>query len=195
MNINATLINLYRVCQRECWLHSNGINMEHTSDTVADGKLIEEESYQQRSERYTQIELSVLHNGINLTGKIDFYDARDKVVHETKRSNKVEDAHVWQVKFYLWLLRLNGIEEIEGIEVRLKKIEGKIDGIEGLIEYPRLRKTESVILLEKDIAYLENTIVEIKNLVESKTCPPTINAKICKSCSYYDFCYAGEIRD
>src|SRR5690606_32181057 len=37
-----------------------------------------------------------------LTGKIDFFDTKNKVVHETKRSNKVEQAHIWQVKFYLW---------------------------------------------------------------------------------------------
>lgn len=194
MNINATLINLYRVCQRECWLHANGINMEHTSDIVADGKVIEEESYQQRSERYTQIELSVLYNGINLTGKIDFYDTKNKIVHETKRSNKVEDAHIWQVKFYLWLLELNevGSERVERVNKIENSVETKIGVVEGLIEYPRLRKTESVILLEKDISYLEKTVLEIKELVESKTCPPTINAKICISCSYYDFCYAGE---
>lgn len=198
MNITGTHINYYRLCKRKLWLFANDIQMEHTSDIVADGKVIEEESYQQRSERYTQIELSVLHNGINLTGKIDFYDTRDKIVHETKRSNKVEDAHIWQVKFYLWLLWLNEIEEKvseNGESVIDRSIEAKIGVAEGLIEYPRLRKTESVILLEKDISYLEKTIVEIKELVESKTCPPTINAKICKSCSYYDFCYAGEIRE
>lgn len=32
MYINATLINLYNVCQRELWLHANGIRFEHTSD-------------------------------------------------------------------------------------------------------------------------------------------------------------------
>lgn len=180
MNLNGTYINYYRLCKRKLWLFANSIQMEHTSDIVADGKVIEEESYQQRSERYTQIELSVLNKGINLTGKIDFYDTKDKVVHETKRSNKVEGAHIWQVKFYLWLLRLNEIDE-------------GVTEIKGLIEYPRLRKTESVILLDEDIAYLEKVIVDVKELVESKICPPTIHAKICKSCSYYDFCYVGEM--
>lgn len=206
MNLTGTHINYYRLCKRKLWLFANDIQMEHTSDIVADGKVIEEESYQQRSERYTQIELSVLYNGINLTGKIDFYDTKNKIVHETKRSNKVEDAHIWQVKFYLWLLWLwlNQIESESSENCEKSEsmsesgidnsIEAKIGVAEGLIEYPRLRKTESVILLEKDISYLEKTILEIKELVESKTCPPTINAKICKSCSYYDFCYAGEIR-
>jgi CRISPR-associated exonuclease Cas4 len=52
MTINATLINLYHVCHREMWLHANGIRMEHTSDTVYDGKLLHETSYPQRAEKY-----------------------------------------------------------------------------------------------------------------------------------------------
>ncbi len=174
--INATLINLYRVCPRECWLHSNGINMEHTSDLVTDGKLIEEESYLQRSEKYSQVELFILFEGINLSGKIDFFDTRNRVVHETKRSNKVEVAHIWQVKFYLWLLQLNEIEAEKGV-----------------IEYPRLREKEDVFLDQSDIDYLQNTVKEIQELVKSENCPEVINAKICKSCSYYDFCYSGEV--
>ena len=39
--------------------------MEHTSDTVYDGKLIHENSYPQRAERYQEVEIA----GI----KIDFY--------------------------------------------------------------------------------------------------------------------------
>lgn len=175
MNLTGTHINYYRLCKRKLWLFANNIQLEHTSDLVSDGKVIEEESYQQRSERYTQLELSIPYNELNLTGKIDFYDTRDKVVHETKRSNKVEQAHIWQVKFYLWLLELNGIEVEKGI-----------------IEYPRLREREEVYLNEEDIEYLKKTILEIKNLVQSEICPPVINTRICKSCSYYDFCYAGE---
>lgn len=175
MIINATLINLYQVCPRECWLHANGIRMEQTSDLVADGKVIEEESYQQRSEKYTQIELGAEFKDINLSGKIDFFDTKDKIIHETKRGNKVEDAHIWQVKFYLWLLKLNNI-----------------DASHGIIEYPKLRETKKVELNEKDIVYLEKTVILIKNLIHEETCPPVLNTKICKSCSYYDFCYANE---
>ncbi len=176
MNINATLINLYKVCPRECWLHANEIRMEQTSDLVADGKVIEEESYQRRTERYSQIELSVELGGGTLSGKIDFFDTRNRIVHETKRSNKVENAHIWQVKFYLWLLEQNNIEAEKGI-----------------IEYPKLRETETVILTDSDREYLKKTVLEIQKLVASEHCPPVINAKICKSCSYFDFCYSGEV--
>ena len=175
MNLTATHINYYRICKRKLWLFANNIEMEQTSDLVADGKLIEEESYLQRSKKYSQIELFIPFQGVNLSGKIDYFDTSKKVVHETKRSNKVETAHVWQVKFYLWLLQLNNIEAQKGV-----------------IEYPKLRETESAWLDQSDIDYLQQAVKDIAALVNSEICPPVIGAKICKSCSYYDFCYAGE---
>ena len=175
MNLIGTHINYYRICKRKLWLFANNISMEQTSDLVSDGKVIEEESYQRRSDKYTQIELSAEYNGVRLTGKIDFFNTRDKVVHETKRSNKVEVAHIWQVKFYLWLLKLNGI-----------------DAIGGIIEYPRLRERENVMLTKDDEKYLEESVASILRLVSSDVCPPVIKAKICKNCSYYDFCYVDE---
>lgn len=175
MNLTGTHINYYRLCKRKLWLFANNIQMEQTSDLVADGKIIEEESYLQRSDKYTQIELSYQFKGISLSGKIDFFETKNKIVHETKRSNKVEDAHIWQVKFYLWLLKLNDI-----------------DAEKGIIEYPKMRERETVFLEEKDVLYLEKTVREIKSLLEGDACPPVINAKICKSCSYYELCYSGE---
>lgn len=177
MNITGTHINYYRLCPRKLWLFAHDIQMEQTSDLVLDGKVIEEESYQQRSERYSQIELSYDFNGISLSGKIDFFDTKNGIIHETKRSNAVEDAHVWQVKFYLWLLQLNDIEAKKGI-----------------IEYPKLRITEEVTLTLSDIEYLKKNVTEIYKLINSGICPPVLNAKICKRCSYYDFCYSG-VRD
>ncbi|MBW7870359.1 MAG: CRISPR-associated protein Cas4 [Flavobacteriia bacterium] len=176
MNLTGTHINYYRLCPRKLWLFANNIQMEQTSDLVSDGKVIEEESYQQRSERYSQIEVFYEFNDVSLSGKIDFFDAKNKIIHETKRSNKVEEAHIWQVKFYLWLMKLNDIEAEKGI-----------------IEYPKMRETETVYLTDSDREYLEGTVLEIQNLILSEHCPPVINAKICKSCSYYDFCYSGEL--
>lgn len=167
MNINATLINLYHICKREMWLHANGIRMEHTSDTVYEGKLIGETTYPQRAEKYTEIEIG--------GSKIDFYDAKNKVVHEIKKSNKAEEAHEWQVKYYIWLLQQSGVE-----------------GVTGILEYPQLRHTETVTLSSADDAYLQQVMVHIKAIIESELCPAVIRAKICNSCSYYDFCYIGE---
>ena len=150
--------------------------MEHTSEIVADGKLLHESSYPQRAEKYREIDLSfTFNNKIELFGKIDFYDAKAKIIHEIKRSDKIEDAHEWQVKFYIYLLELNGIE-----------------GVNAILEYPKLRITKDVSLSVVDKEYLKVMFIKIAELIESEVCPPRINSKICKSCSYYELCYVEE---
>lgn len=170
MYINATLINLYNVCQRELWLHANGIRFEHTSDLVLEGKLIHEDSYPQRSEKYEEIEL----DGI----KVDYYDAKSKVIHEIKKSNKVEKAHEWQAKYYLYVFEQNGIE-----------------GLTGLLEYPVLRKTQPVILSDLDQEKIEAMKKDIEKIVSDENCPPLIQKSLCRNCSYFEFCYSKEVEE
>jgi CRISPR-associated exonuclease Cas4 len=168
MRITATYINLYNVCKRELWLHANEIRFEHTSDLVYEGKLIHETSYPQRSDRYEELEI----DGI----KLDYYDARNKVIHEIKKSDKVEVAHEWQLKYYIYVLERNGVE-----------------GVTGILEYPTLRQTEKVVLTDSDRKQIVEMEKEIETIVSSDECPPVINAKICRNCSYYEFCYVGEV--
>lgn len=167
MNLTATHINYFHICHRKLWLFANGIHMEHSSDTVAEGKLIGETTYPQRPEKYTEIEIG--------GSKIDFYDAKNKIIHEIKKSDKMEEAHEWQVKYYIWLLEQNGIE-----------------GATGILEYPRLRQTKDIGLTAEDRDYLQQIIIQIKTLIEQNTCPARIHSRICKQCSYYEFCYIEE---
>ena len=57
MTINATLINILHICHRELWLHAHAIRMEHTSDIVAEGKLLGETSYPQRADKNQELEI------------------------------------------------------------------------------------------------------------------------------------------
>lgn len=164
---NATLINYYHLCHRKMWLHTNHIRMEHTSEAVAEGKQLHEQAYPQRAERYREIILD--------GSKIDFYDPHDKVVHEMKKSDKLEHSHVAQVQFYLYLLRKNGIE-----------------GATGLIEYPKLRQTQTVRLEKEDVPMVEAWVQDIERIVESEQCPDRIAKSKCRSCSYFDFCYVED---
>lgn len=167
MYISGTHFNYFHVCKRELWLFANGINMEHTSDLVYEGKLIHEKSYPQRSEKYEEIEL----DGI----KVDFYDAKNKVIHEIKKSNKVEKAHEWQLKYYIYKFEKNGIE-----------------GVTGRLEYSIMRQTEEVLLTEGDKKKIKEIEAEILEISHSDLCPPIEKKGICKNCSYYDFCYSAE---
>lgn len=167
MNISGTHFNYYQVCKRKLWLFANGINMEHTSDLVYEGKMLHETSYPQRPERYSELEI----DGI----KIDFYDARSKVIHEIKKSDKIENAHQWQVKYYIYVLERNGI-----------------DGVKGLLEYPVLRHTNEVTLSDEDRNKITEISEDILRIIEGEECPGIISSKICNRCSYYEFCYVKE---
>ena len=167
MKITGTHFNYYQVCKCKLWLFANGINFEHTSDLVYEGKLIHEDSYPQRSSKYEEIEM----DGI----KVDFYDPKNKIIHEIKKSNKVELAHEWQLKYYIYVFVKNGITDVSGV-----------------LEYPTLRKTKEVFLSELDMAAIEDMKSGINQVISSDECPPLQKKGICKNCSYYEFCYSRE---
>ncbi|MBQ5981470.1 MAG: CRISPR-associated protein Cas4 [Prevotella sp.] len=167
MTLTGTHFNYYQICRRKLWLFANGINMEHTNDMVYDGKLIHEGSYPQRSERYEEISIE----GI----KVDYFDTKRRVIHEIKRSDKMEKAHEWQVKYYIYVFERNGIE-----------------GCTGLLEYPTIRQTIPVVLTDGDRDMIKEMEKEIKKIIESDDCPTIEKKRICKSCSYYDFCFTTE---
>ncbi|AEI51290.1 CRISPR-associated protein Cas4 [Runella slithyformis] len=179
MNINATLVNYYFLCHRKLWLHAHTIRMEHTSEIVYEGKLIGEESYPQRAEKNQEVEISIPYPPLGadgaLTAKIDFFDAKKGIVHETKKSNAKEKAHTAQVQFYLYLLRKNGIAVSYG-----------------LIEYPKLRLTERVTLDEEEEKQVEGWVNEIAELLAQAHCPARLPVSKCRSCSYFDFCWIDE---
>jgi len=167
MHITGTHFNYYIICHRKLWLFVNGLNMEHTSDLVYEGKMIHEESYPQRAQKYTEIEM----DGV----KIDFYDAKNKVIHEVKKSDRYENAHEWQLKYYLYILERNGIE-----------------GATGLLEYPKQREKREILLSDVDREEIRGIELEIGKIATNDTCPERLEPERCKNCSYFDFCWSGE---
>lgn len=167
MRITGKHVNYYHICHRKLWLFHHGIGFQQTHDNVADGTLLHQTAYPQRAQRYREIQIE----GI----KIDFYDPVTRVVHEIKRSNKLEEASVAQLQFYLLTLERHGVAEPTG-----------------LLEYPKIRRVEKVGLTDADRAAIAEWERAIEQLVAQETCPLVINKPFCKNCSYYDFCYSGE---
>ncbi|MCF7911359.1 MAG: CRISPR-associated protein Cas4 [Candidatus Cloacimonetes bacterium] len=158
--ITGTQINYYFVCKRELWLFSHQINMEHTSELVELGKLIHEGSYQREKK---EIQIGPI--------KIDFI-GNDGVVHEVKKTPAVEEAHIWQLKYYLYYLQCQRIENVHG-----------------MINYPKLKQTVRIDLENGDIERIEEIINAIKEIIQREEVPGVKNARICQKCSYYDLCY------
>jgi CRISPR-associated exonuclease Cas4 len=167
LQITGIHMHYYHVCHRKLWLFAKGITMEHGSDLVYEGRWIGETSYPERSEKYTEIEIA--------GSKIDFYDPKRKIIHEVKKSDKMEEAHEWQVKYYIWLLKQQGIV-----------------GVEAILEYPKLRQRKQVILSPDDEQKILDDIHHIHQIMQQDSCPPRIEKKYCLNCSYFDLCYVED---
>ena len=166
--LTATHVKYYHVCQRKLWLFDRDVWMEHTSEAVAAGELLHQTAYPQRAERYREISLG--------GSRIDFYDVQRRVVHEVKKSNKMAASDVAQVKYYLWLLEQHGVA-----------------GPTGILEYPKLRRTQPVELADDDRIRIPQELAAMRALLaDDAACPPVINKPFCKQCAYYEFCYVGE---
>jgi CRISPR-associated exonuclease Cas4 len=134
--------------------------MEQGNENVAIGKLLDEASYK-REEKHINID-----NIIN----IDFLRT-EGILHEVKKSKKIEEASVWQVKYYLYYLQQHGVF-----------IKAKID-------YPLLKETLDVELRKEDIKILENNLEDIRQIVAANRPPELLKLGICRNCAYYDLCF------
>lgn len=141
--------------------------MEHNSELVVEGRLIDEHSYPQRASRWQQLELP----GI----KIDYFDPKTFTIREVKKSNKLEAAHIAQVKYYMYMLQKHGIP--------VKKT---------ILEYPSIRISKEVEWEDVDPGKVRSWINDVQEIVDTIKCPEKINKPICKKCAYYEFCYTEE---
>ena len=160
-NITGIMIYYYFVCKRKLWYFINQINMEQNSELVSIGKIIDETSYKREKKGI------LIDNTIN----IDFIKDGAEL-HEVKKTKAIEEAGIWQIKYYMYYLEEKGV----------KNIQAEID-------YPLLRQTEQIILEQKDKKILKKVIEEIEELYRNDKIPKKIDSKICKRCAYYDLCY------
>lgn len=159
--VTGTMIYYYFVCKRKLWYFCNEINMETENENVMLGKLLDENSYKREDK----------HISINNLINIDFI-RECGVIHEVKKSRAIENAAIWQVKYYLYYLKQKGVSELTA----------KID-------YPLLKKSIDVELLSDDEIYIGKVIEEIMNM-KNKKLPPYLKEKsICRKCAYFDLCF------
>lgn len=159
--ITGVMIYYYEVCKRKLWYFQNEIQMEQGNENVAIGKSIDEETYK-RDKKHINID-----NIIN----IDFIRSKG-VLHEVKKSKKIEEASILQVKYYLYFLKKRGVENIKG----------KID-------YPLLKQSVEIELTDEDIIMIEEVLDDIQKIVQLRNVPKLEKKRICKACAYYDLCF------
>ena len=161
MNITGVMIYYYFICERKLWYFTNEINMEQNSELVSIGKILDESSYTRENKNI------LIDNTIN----VDFIKD-GAILHEVKKTKAIEEAGIWQVKYYIYYLENRGV----------KNIQAKID-------FPLLRETKEIILEPEDRETLKNVVKNIEEISKMDKPPKIINEKICKKCAYYDLCY------
>lgn len=159
--VTGVMVYYYFICKRKLWFFSNNLNMESNSELVGIGKLVDETSYGRERKNI------LIDESINIDFLKDW-----KIVHEVKKSRKMDEASKWQLKYYMWVLKNKGVE-----------IE------KGILDYPLLRKREEIFLSEDDEKKLEIIIEDIRKIISSKLPLDTLNKGVCKKCAYYEFCY------
>jgi len=161
--ITGVQVSYLFICRTKLWLFSHNTRMEQNSDTVAIGKLIHEESYRRKKK-----EMKI--GSIN----IDFIKRGDEVVlHEVKKSRKMEDSHKYQLLYYLFYLKALGVKA------------------RGVINYPLLKRTKDVLLTPAGESEMEGIIEDIKGVIALAVPPKPEKKSYCRKCSYFEFCFAG----
>ncbi|WP_206459263.1 CRISPR-associated protein Cas4 [Anaerovorax sp. IOR16] len=155
--ITGIMVYYHQVCPKKLWYFYHELNMEHNSEDVAIGKIIDEASYSREKK----------HINIDNTINIDFIQ-RKALLHEVKKSKKIEEAGIWQVKYYLFYLEQKGVF------------------VNAQIDYPLLKQTLSIKLEEDDRIKLEWILKEIKTICMKSIPPLVIKKKFCSKCAFYD---------
>src|SRR6185295_5469603 len=156
----GTEVGYYFICHKKLWWFAHGIHMEHDNDRVKMGKLVHEQSYSRRKKE------------LDIDGKIVLDWREDGTVHEVKLTDKMEDAHEMQLVYYLYYLKLKGVE-----------------GLRGQIDYPKLRQTKTIELTAEKQQRLEQTLKDMRRIVTLGRAPAVEWMKICRSCSYAELCW------
>ncbi|MCF6155068.1 MAG: CRISPR-associated protein Cas4 [Candidatus Brocadia sp.] len=160
LKTNGIKVNYLYVCERKLWLFDRGIAMESQSDKVLMGKLLGETCYPREEKRELLIDNLI---NIDIVG--------DDEIREIKYSNRLAHADRIQLLYYLYYLKRLGIEK------------------RGVINYPKMRKREEVVLTPETEKEVETALIRVKEILEMEK-PPALQRKpYCTKCAYYEFCW------
>lgn len=161
MKITGTMVNYYFHCKRQCWLFCNNLNMEDNSEDVRIGRILHE---MQAKEKGSEISIDNI--------KVD--KLSDRYITEIKKSDADIDAALYQLKYYMYILKQKGIS-----------VDGKLQVLE------KNRGDHKIYIIENS----DKIDDEIKSICEHITklstegIPDIVVKRGCKKCAYYEYCF------
>lgn len=159
--ITGVMVYYYHICHKRLWYFSKGIAMEENSELVSMGKTIDENTYK-RNKKHIMIDEKI---------NIDFLEDWS-IIHEVKKSDKLEDASIAQARYYIYILEEKG--------VHIEK---------AILDYPSLRRRKEVYLEEEDKKDIEEALDKIARIIDLDKPPREEKKGYCSQCSYYELCF------
>jgi len=156
--ITGSLVWFLCVCERGVWFMGRGISPDQDSEALGLGRVVHGG-------------FRVGRRGLGLRG-VSFDGVRGDTVYEVKSSSRNLGAARMQLAYYLYRLRMAGVEA------------------RGVILVPGESVRFEVALTEDLVRELLDSLGRIRVIVEGELPPPPRRVGFCGRCAYGDLCWA-----
>jgi CRISPR-associated exonuclease Cas4 len=183
LRFTGTQINYYFVCKRKLWLFSHNMEFESESDLVQLGRLLHEQGYKRKLKevQVDRIKMDFLEREkiTKASDKVSSSIEKEKgglssiLIHEVKRSKSMQNAHIFQLLYYIYYLKNNY----------------NVNAGRGILHYPLLKTNISVQLTEGRENQLRDVLNGIRNVISQPNPPVAVWMKPCRSCAYMEMCW------
>ncbi len=161
--ITGTLVWYYFICHRQVWLMAHSISPDEDNVLIDLGRIIHQEFFKRENKEF---ELGSV--------KIDIIKANEKyvLVAEIKKSSKFLESAMMQLVYYLWRLKILGINA------------------KGKLLFPKERKHLDIELNDELENKLINALNHVKEIASSDKAPKACRIRYCRNCAYFEFCWS-----
>ena len=159
-DVSGVMFEYYHTCKRELWFYAHGVNMNYEDDNITIGKVIHQHSFKRsKTEDFGE------------RIKVDICNLSKGEIIEIKKSSNSITQGIWQVLFYLYVLKKKGVHA------------------RGFVSIPKERKRIPITLTSEMEKRIPLEIEKICEIVSEKSPPPRYKSKYCTRCSYRELCW------
>lgn len=166
LSLHGLFFQYVALCPTRTWAHYQRLCYFHLNKYMQAGLLLHELSYKNID--------SPTGYGI----QPDQLDWESYTLSEIKRSRSHEAASELQLLFYLAVMHYYTKKDWKG-----------------LLRYPSLHQTKTVLLDESGLARLSAAYDEIAAIVKQETPPPPVQRPVCCGCSFRMLCWQESTED
>jgi len=129
------------------------------------GRLIDDTSFEKEKKKIYLADIGAM---------IDMVTKKDGTyfIAEIKKSSRTLKSGIFQLKYYLFLLKKKSIT------------------VKGVIKIPKEKKSIEVELTHEDSETIECKLKELKNVIKKETPPQAKWLGVCPKCGHLEFCWS-----